>query len=85
MKKKQLWKAMGKRVLGMFLLVSLIAGRSTQAAGVRRETHSHDMSVECGHDASLDYLALTGDADGKLYINGTEATISNCILRRVRR
>lgn len=37
------------------------------------EPHSHDMSVACGTDAPLDYIPLTGDAAGKLYIDGKEA------------
>lgn len=41
------------------------------------EPHSHDMSVACGTDAPLDYIPLTGDAAGKLYIDGTEAATDN--------
>ncbi len=69
----------------MFCSALLILGGlpfSAFAAGVQGEnqsarlTHSHDMSVECGNEDALEYIPLTGDENGKLYIDGTEVTIS---------
>lgn len=74
-------KMIRKRVvvlLTMALLLGLVSGTSPirvqateTAAGVQGGaqaaslTHSHDMSVECGHDASLEYLPLTGNEYGE--------------------
>ncbi len=69
----------------MFCSALLILGGlpfSAFAAGGQGEnrsarlTHSHDMSVECGNEDALEYIPLTGDENGKLYIDGTEVTIN---------
>lgn len=79
--RKRQWYLLGA-VLCFVLLILGCLPVSVFAAGVQegdagaRSTHFHDMSVECGNDAPLNYLPLTGDADGKLYIDGTELAIS---------
>lgn len=85
MKRRNLKKEIGSLLLAAAMIVTLFPALSpgVYAAGVQggdavaRSAHSHDMSVECGNDTSLDYIPLTGDQDGKLYIDGTEATISS--------
>ncbi|MDE6760663.1 MAG: immunoglobulin domain-containing protein, partial [Lachnospiraceae bacterium] len=85
--RKRQWYLLGA-VLCLGLLILGCLPVSVFAAGIQgggvaaRSTHSHDMSVECGNDAPLDYLPLTGDGDGKLYIDGTEVAISTSGLDR---
>ena len=79
--RKRQWYLLGTMLCFVVLILGCLPV-SVFAAGIQegdagaRSTHFHDMSVECGNDAPLNYLPLTGDADGKLYIDGTELTIS---------
>lgn len=78
MKRRNLKKKIGSLLLATAMIVTSFPALSSEVyaegGAAARSTHSHDMSVECGNDAPLDYIPLTGDADGKLYINGAEAT-----------